>query len=73
MGKGPSLPHFWILLPEFDGLFVSNGPGDPQLCQVTVANLRRILELPTPKPVFGICLGHQLLALAIGAKTYKMK
>uniref|UniRef100_A0A670I5Y5 Carbamoyl-phosphate synthetase 2, aspartate transcarbamylase, and dihydroorotase n=1 Tax=Podarcis muralis TaxID=64176 RepID=A0A670I5Y5_PODMU len=58
---------------EFDGLFVSNGPGDPQLCQVTVANLRRILELPTPKPVFGICLGHQLLALAIGAKTYKMK
>ncbi|CAI5771615.1 isoform X1 [Podarcis lilfordi] len=58
---------------EFDGLFVSNGPGDPQLCQVTVANLRRVLELPTPKPVFGICLGHQLLALAIGAKTYKMK
>nr|XP_034966181.1 CAD protein [Zootoca vivipara] len=58
---------------EFDGLFVSNGPGDPQLCQVTVANLRHVLELPTPKPVFGICLGHQLLALAIGAKTYKMK
>ncbi|XP_061481947.1 CAD protein [Rhineura floridana] len=58
---------------EFDGLFVSNGPGDPQACQVTVANLRRVLELPTPKPVFGICLGHQLLALAIGAKTYKMK
>ncbi|KAH0622968.1 hypothetical protein JD844_025922, partial [Phrynosoma platyrhinos] len=58
---------------DFDGLFVSNGPGDPQFCQATVANLRHVLELPAPKPVFGICLGHQLLALAIGAKTYKMK
>ncbi|KAJ7341427.1 hypothetical protein JRQ81_005509 [Phrynocephalus forsythii] len=57
---------------EFDGLFVSNGPGDPQLCQATVAHLRSLLELPSPKPVFGICLGHQLLALAAGAKTYKM-
>uniref|UniRef100_A0A8D2JBK0 Multifunctional protein CAD n=1 Tax=Varanus komodoensis TaxID=61221 RepID=A0A8D2JBK0_VARKO len=58
---------------DFDGLFISNGPGDPRSCQATIANLRRILELPTPKPVFGICLGHQLLALAVGAKTYKMK
>ncbi|XP_067326291.1 multifunctional protein CAD [Anolis sagrei] len=58
---------------DFDGLFVSNGPGDPQFCQETVTNLRRVLDLPSPKPLFGICLGHQLLALAIGAKTYKMK
>uniref|UniRef100_A0A8C8SHF2 carbamoyl-phosphate synthase (ammonia) n=1 Tax=Pelusios castaneus TaxID=367368 RepID=A0A8C8SHF2_9SAUR len=58
---------------EFDGLFISNGPGDPLSCQETIAGLRRMLGEPQPKPVFGICLGHQLLALAIGAKTYKMK
>ncbi|NXG47218.1 PYR1 protein, partial [Psilopogon haemacephalus] len=58
---------------DFDGLFISNGPGDPQLCQETVSNLRRVLDMPEPKPVFGICLGHQLLSLAIGAHTYKMK
>ncbi|NXT19905.1 PYR1 protein, partial [Syrrhaptes paradoxus] len=58
---------------DFDGLFISNGPGDPQLCRETVANLRRVLAAPQPKPVFGICLGHQLLSLALGARTYKMK
>ncbi|KAM7117883.1 multifunctional protein CAD isoform 3-T3 [Ciconia maguari] len=58
---------------DFDGLFVSNGPGDPQLCRETVSSLRRVLDAPQPKPVFGICLGHQLLSLALGARTYKMK
>ena len=53
-----------------DGLFISNGPGDPAAVEATVRTLREIAgEIPT----FGICLGHQLLALALGAKTYKLK
>jgi carbamoyl-phosphate synthase/aspartate carbamoyltransferase/dihydroorotase len=43
------------------------------MCQTTVANLRRVVDEANCKPVFGICLGHQLLSIAIGAKTYKMK
>ncbi|XP_023226449.1 CAD protein-like [Centruroides sculpturatus] len=58
---------------EFDGLFLSNGPGDPVFCKQTISNIAKVLNFSKPKPVFGICLGHQLLALAIGAKTYKMK
>ena len=54
-----------------DGVFLSNGPGDPEPCDYAIAAIREILE--TTVPVFGICLGHQLLALAAGAKTVKMK
>jgi carbamoyl-phosphate synthase small subunit len=54
-----------------DGIFLSNGPGDPEPCDYAVAAIRRFLE--TDIPVFGICLGHQLLALACGARTVKMK
>jgi len=54
-----------------DGVFLSNGPGDPEPCVYAITAIREILE--TDLPVFGICLGHQLLALAAGAKTMKMK
>ncbi|MBC35899.1 MAG: carbamoyl phosphate synthase small subunit [Bacteroidetes bacterium] len=56
---------------EFDGLFISNGPGNPELCTTTIENLQESIK--GSKPIFGICLGHQLLALASGAKTYKLK
>lgn len=62
-----------LLFVDFDGLFISNGPGDPQLCQATIANMRKVVCVDQPKPLFGICLGHQLLSLVIGSKTYKMK
>ncbi|KAG8894865.1 hypothetical protein FRB99_000945, partial [Tulasnella sp. 403] len=64
-----------FLAEEYDGLFVSNGPGDPTMLEATISRLRHALSLPNDelKPVFGICLGHQLLALAAGAKTSKMK
>ncbi len=52
-------------------MFLSNGPGDPEPCDYAIAAIQEILE--TSVPVFGICLGHQLLGLAIGAKTVKMK
>ncbi|CAJ1380116.1 unnamed protein product [Effrenium voratum] len=58
---------------EFDGLFISNGPGDPEKCEATVQCLRRVMQERPQVPIFGICLGHQLLALAAGCKTYKMK
>ena len=56
---------------EYDGLFISNGPGNPQFCNVTVANLRKAMQ--SDKPIFGICMGNQLLARAAGANTYKLK
>lgn len=58
---------------EWQGLFLSNGPGDPAMCKETIASIQYALELDPPRPVFGICLGNQLLALAAGAKTYKLK
>lgn len=56
---------------EYDGLFFSNGPGNPVICKETIAILKR--NLGRKKPIMGICLGAQLMALAIGAKTYKLK
>ncbi|KJA15215.1 hypothetical protein HYPSUDRAFT_48599 [Hypholoma sublateritium FD-334 SS-4] len=59
--------------PEpYDGLFVSNGPGDPAVLDLTISRLAKALE-KSDRPIFGICLGHQLLALAAGATTSKMK
>jgi carbamoyl-phosphate synthase small subunit len=60
-----------VLAMQPDGVFLSNGPGDPEPCDYAIEAIRQILE--TELPTFGICLGHQLLALACGAKTQKMK
>jgi carbamoyl-phosphate synthase small subunit len=60
-----------VLSMRPDGVFLSNGPGDPQPCDYAIAATRTLVERGLP--VFGICLGHQILALASGAKTFKMK
>lgn len=60
-----------VLAMNPDGIFLSNGPGDPAPCDYAIAAIKSFLE--TDIPIFGICLGHQLLALASGAKTIKMK
>lgn len=60
-----------VLAMQPDGVFLSNGPGDPEPCDYAITAIKSILE--TDVPVFGICLGHQLLALASGAQTVKMK
>jgi len=58
---------------EWQGLFLSNGPGDPTMCPETVKSIQYAVNLEPPKPIFGICLGNQLLALAAGGNTYKLK
>ena len=58
---------------EFDGLFLANGPGDPEQCSKTVEHIRAFLNNKNVRPCMGICLGNQLLARAAGAKTYKLK
>jgi len=64
-------PAAEVLAMNPDGIFLANGPGDPEPCDYAIAAIKSFLE--TEIPVFGICLGHQLLALASGAKTLKMK
>ncbi|HLP74612.1 MAG TPA: glutamine-hydrolyzing carbamoyl-phosphate synthase small subunit [Bacteroidales bacterium] len=56
---------------EYDGLFLTNGPGDPKMCDVTIQNIKK--SFFEDRPIFGICLGNQLMALASGADTYKLK
>ena len=67
-----SLPGKEVLKMKPDGVFLSNGPGDPEPCDYAIEAIGEILDA-TRVPVFGICLGHQLMGLASGAKTLKMK
>ncbi|MFZ3126871.1 MAG: glutamine-hydrolyzing carbamoyl-phosphate synthase small subunit [Rhodoferax sp.] len=64
-------PAAEVLKHQPDGIFLSNGPGDPEPCDYAIAAAKELIE--TGIPTFGICLGHQIMALASGAKTFKMK
>jgi len=64
-------PAAEVLKHNPDGIFLSNGPGDPEPCDYAIAAAQELIE--TGIPTFGICLGHQIMALASGAKTFKMK
>lgn len=59
-----------VLARDPDGIFLSNGPGDPAAVKVAIQNVKKLIG---KKPIFGICLGHQILALALGARTFKLK
>jgi carbamoyl-phosphate synthase small subunit len=65
-----SFPAEKVLELQPDGIFLSNGPGDPSAVRYGIANIKKLVG---KKPIFGICLGHQLLALALGGKTFKLK
>src|SRR3989338_1047323 len=60
-----------FLSEEFDCIMISNGPGDPLMAKATIENIRKAMQIG--KPIFGICLGNQILAISAGAKTYKLK
>ena len=64
-------PASEVLAMDPDGVFLSNGPGDPKPCHYAISAIKAIL--PSQMPIFGICLGHQLLSLALGARTLKLK
>jgi carbamoyl-phosphate synthase small subunit len=66
-----SVPAAELVAWKPDGIFLSNGPGDPAAVDYAVENVRALVA--SERPVFGICLGHQLLALGLGASTYKLK
>uniref|UniRef100_A0A8C4DZ81 Carbamoyl-phosphate synthase [ammonia], mitochondrial n=1 Tax=Dicentrarchus labrax TaxID=13489 RepID=A0A8C4DZ81_DICLA len=61
-----------LLSLDYDGLFISNGPGDPSLAKTLIDNVHKVLESDRPQPVFGICMGNQITALAAGAQSYKL-
>jgi len=63
--------NYDFLSEDFDGVVISNGPGNPKMCQETVNLIKKVIAKEIP--IFGICLGHQILALATGAETYKLK
>ena len=70
------VPHDYDFLSEeieYDKLFISNGPGDPEDCEYITSKLRTIMERRPSMPIFGICFGHQLMSIAAGFKTYKLK
>jgi len=72
------VPHdapFASMLKDYDGLFLSNGPGDPTMCKEAIGELRKVMAETDEgkiKPVFGICLGNQIMGLAAGAETRKL-
>jgi carbamoyl-phosphate synthase small subunit len=69
--KVKRVPHNYDYTQEdFDGIFISNGPGDPMMCKDTISIMKKAMAMK--KPIFGICLGAQIMALSIGAKTYKL-